>query len=544
MNILQTADIRELFKGGAINLKNNSAYIDSLNVFPVPDGDTGTNMNLTVTSSIKEMDAVAEDRMDLVCEAFARGALKGARGNSGVILSQIFKGMSLVMGECTEVTTKIFARALKNGSNAAYDVVTHPKEGTILTVIRLVSDYALKISTKRKDFIEFFDLLLVKGEEVVKSTPEMLPVLKKAGVVDAGGKGLLTILYGMSNVLKGVPMQEISPAEGGQERSEDFFDAPDVHDLDDIKFAYCTEFFIINMKKKTTLSDIDKLRDKLNNIGDCVIVVGDLTLVKVHVHTNNPDKALGYALMLGELDKPKIENMLEQNRALKKSREERKEEVKPVSLVSICNGEGIKRIFTELRVDKILEGGQTMNPSVADIVGLVDSTGSDTVYILPNNSNIVLAAEQARELTKAKLVVIATKNIPQGITAAINFNPEASEEENVEMMRRAIQSVRSAQVTRAVRDTEMDGFDLHNGDVIGIYDRIVAKGDSVNEVAREVVAQMVSDETAAISLYYGAGLEASVAEELQAVLQDEYPFHDVMVYEGGQQHYFYYISVE
>ena len=544
MNILQTADIRELFKGGAINLKNNSAYIDSLNVFPVPDGDTGTNMNLTVTSSVKEMDAVTEDRMDLVCEAFARGALKGARGNSGVILSQIFKGMSQVMSEYAEVTTKIFARALKNGSNAAYDVVTHPKEGTILTVIRLVSDYALKISTKKKDFIEFFDLLLVKGEEVVKSTPEMLPVLKKAGVVDAGGKGLLTILYGMSNVLKGVPMQELSPGEAGQERAEDFFDAPDVHDLDDIKFAYCTEFFIINMKKKTTLSDIDKLRDKLNNIGDCVIVVGDLTLVKVHVHTNNPDKALGYALMLGELDKPKIENMLEQNRALKKSREERKEEVKPVSLVSICNGEGIKRIFTELRVDKILEGGQTMNPSVADIVGLVDSTGSDTVYILPNNSNIVLAAEQARELTKAKLVVIATKNIPQGITAAINFNPEASEEENVEMMRRAIRSVKSAQVTRAVRDTEMDGFDLHNGDVIGIYDRIVAKGDSVNEVAREVVAKMVTDETAAISLYYGAGLEASVAEELQAALQDEYPFHDVMVYEGGQQHYFYYISVE
>lgn len=544
MNILQTADIRELFKGGAINLKNNSAYIDSLNVFPVPDGDTGTNMNLTVTSSVKEMDAVAEDRMDLVCEAFARGALKGARGNSGVILSQIFKGMSLVMSEYNEVTTKIFARALKNGSNAAYDVVTHPKEGTILTVVRLVSDYALKISTKKKDFIEFFDLLLVKGEEVVKSTPEMLPVLKKAGVVDAGGKGLLTILYGMSNVLKGVPMQELSPAEAGQEKGEDLFDAPDVHDLDDIKFAYCTEFFIINMKKKTTLSDIDKLRDKLNNIGDCVIVVGDLTLVKVHVHTNNPDKALGYALMLGELDKPKIENMLEQNRALKKSREERKEEVKPVSLVSICNGEGIKRIFTELRVDKILEGGQTMNPSVEDIVELVDSTGSNTVYILPNNSNIVLAAEQARELTKAKLVVIATKNIPQGITAAINFNPEASEEENVEMMRRAIRSVKSAQVTRAVRDTEMDGFDLHNGDVIGIYDRIVAKGDSVNEVAREVVAQMVTDETAAISLYYGAGLEASVAEELQAVLQDEYPFHDVMVYEGGQQHYFYYISVE
>ncbi len=542
---LQTADIRGLFKGGAINLKNNSAYIDSLNVFPVPDGDTGTNMNLTVTSSVKEMDAVEEDRMDLVCEAFARGALKGARGNSGVILSQIFKGMSLVMGDCTEVTTKIFARALKNGSNAAYDVVTHPKEGTILTVIRLVSDYALKISTKKKDFIEFFDLILVKGEEVLKSTPDMLPVLKKAGVVDAGGRGLLTILYGMSNVLKGVPMELKEPSDdASSDAADNLFEAPDVHDLDDIKYAYCTEFFIINMQKKTTLSDIDKLRDKLNKIGDCVIVVGDLTLVKVHVHTNNPDKALGYALMLGELDKPKIENMLEQNRALKKAREANKAEVKPVSLVSICNGEGIKRIFRELRADKILEGGQTMNPSVADIVELVDSTGSDTVYILPNNSNIVLAAEQAKELTKAKLVVVATKNIPQGITAAINFNPEASEEENIEMMRRAIQTVKSGQVTHAVRDTEMDGFDLHNGDIIGIYDKIVAKGDSVNEVAREVVAKMVTDETAAISLYYGAGLEASAAEELQAALQEEYPFHDVMVYEGGQQHYYYYISVE
>lgn len=539
---IDTSRVREMFEGGALNLENNINLVNSLNVFPVPDGDTGTNMTMTMTSSVKEMAAVEENRMDLVCQALAKGALRGARGNSGVILSQIFKGMASVLGDSDEVTTKIFARALKAGSDSAYDAVTYPKEGTILTVIRLVAQYSVKISSKKSDFEDFFKLILTKGAEVLDATPEMLPVLKKAGVVDAGGKGLLLILEGMYNVLTGVKMEKTAETEAvslPEMQSEGEF--TDSHDPDEIHFQYCTEFFIINLFKKTTLSDIDKLRDKLNKIGDCVIVVGDLSLVKVHVHTNNPDKALGYALQLGELDKPKIENMVEQNKALKKKK---KAPLKPTALVSICTGDGIAKIFKELRVDKILEGGQTMNPSVSNIVDLVDSVGAKTVYILPNNGNIVLAAEQAKELTKAKLVVIATKNIPQGIAAAMNFNHDANEEENTEMMRRAIQNVRSGQVTHSVRDTEMDGFELKNGDIIGIYDKIVAKGSDINEVTKALVEKMLTDDSASISLYYGEGVDKETADKLVEELTEEYPFHDVMAYEGGQQHYYYYVSVE
>ena len=539
---IDTSRVREMFEGGALNLENNINLVNSLNVFPVPDGDTGTNMTMTMTSSVKEMAAVEENRMDLVCQALAKGALRGARGNSGVILSQIFKGMASVLGDSDEVTTKIFARALKAGSDSAYDAVTYPKEGTILTVIRLVAQYSVKISSKKSNFEDFFKLVLTKGAEVLDATPEMLPVLKKAGVVDAGGKGLLLILEGMYNVLTGVKMEKTAETEAvslPEMQSEGEF--TDSHDPDEIHFQYCTEFFIINLFKKTTLSDIDKLRDKLNKIGDCVIVVGDLSLVKVHVHTNNPDKALGYALQLGELDKPKIENMVEQNKALKKKK---KAPLKPTALVSICTGDGIAKIFKELRVDKILEGGQTMNPSVSNIVDLVDSVGAKTVYILPNNGNIVLAAEQAKELTKAKLVVIATKNIPQGIAAAMNFNHDANEEENTEMMRRAIQNVRSGQVTHSVRDTEMDGFELKNGDIIGIYDKIVAKGSDINEVTKALVEKMLTDDSASISLYYGEGVDKETADKLVEELTEEYPFHDVMAYEGGQQHYYYYVSVE
>lgn len=539
---IDTSRVREMFEGGALNLENNINLVNSLNVFPVPDGDTGTNMTMTMTSSVKEMAAVEENRMDLVCQALAKGALRGARGNSGVILSQIFKGMASVLGDSDEVTTKIFARALKAGSDSAYDAVTYPKEGTILTVIRLVAQYSVKISSKKSNFEDFFKLILTKGAEVLDATPEMLPVLKKAGVVDAGGKGLLLILEGMYNVLTGVKMEKTAETEAvslPEMQSEGEF--TDSHDPDEIHFQYCTEFFIINLFKKTTLSDIDKLRDKLNKIGDCVIVVGDLSLVKVHVHTNNPDKALGYALQLGELDKPKIENMVEQNKALKKKK---KAPLKPTALVSICTGDGIAKIFKELRVDKILEGGQTMNPSVSDIVDLVDSVGAKTVYILPNNGNIVLAAEQAKKLTKAKLVVIATKNIPQGIAAAMNFNHDANEEENTEMMRRAIQNVRSGQVTHSVRDTEMDGFELKNGDIIGIYDKIVAKGSDINEVTKALVEKMLTDDSASISLYYGEGVDKETADKLVEELTEEYPFHDVMAYEGGQQHYYYYVSVE
>ena len=536
-----------MLKGGALNLEINKAYVDSLNVFPVPDGDTGTNMNLTMQSSIKMMEDCTEDDIGAISQAFAKGALMGARGNSGVILSQIFKGFSAILKESKELTTKVFARALKNGSHIAYDVVTSPKEGTILTVIRLVSDYALKIAGKKQTFINFFEAILAEGEKVLSKTPEMLPVLKKAGVVDAGGRGLLCILYGMYNVLAGKEMvAEVVPETDSATNVAEDKVAHEFENLDDIKYAYCTEFFIINIFQKTTLSDIDKLRDKLQKIGDSLIVVGDLDFVKVHVHTNNPDKALGYALQLGELGQLKIENMLEQNREInRKKKEIEKVPPKPVGLVSICTGEGISTLFKELRADAILEGGQTMNPSVDDIVKLVDGVNAETVYILPNNGNIVLAAEQAKELTKANLVVIATKNIPQGISAAMNFDPSLDVETNVSNMETAMKQVRSGQITHAVRDTEMDGIELHNGDVIGLYEKtIVASGQDVNEVAKTVIEKMADDSTAAITLYYGAGLTENVARALEEELIDIYPFHDIIVCEGGQHHYFYFISVE
>ena len=538
---LTPQNIREIFHGGLVNLEINKEYINSLNVFPVPDGDTGTNMSFTMVSAVKAVDAVSEDDVGALCTALARGALNGARGNSGVILSLIFKGMSKVLAESGEFSTKTFARALKNGSITAYDVVSSPKEGTILTVIRLMSDYAVKIANKKSNFVDFLSAILKKGEDILATTPDMLPILKKAGVVDAGGRGLLTIITGMYNVLAGVEMEPI--LSENDDISAEIVDAPlEFESLEDIKFAYCTEFFIINLFPKTTISDIDKLRDKLDKIGDSLIVVGDLDMVKVHVHTNHPDRALGYALSLGELKNPKIENMLEQHREIMRARV--KKVNKPVGMVAICNGEGIKEIFKELQVDVVVEGGQTMNPSVEDIVEAVDSVGADTVYILPNNGNIVLAAEQAKELTKAHLVVIATKNIPQGITAAMNFDPNASEEENVEVMREVIKNVRSGQITHAVRDTEMDGFELRSGDIIGLYNGIVAKGDNVDSVVEKTVAKMVDENSASIALYYGEGVNKESVEVLADTLMSNYPFFDVAVYEGGQQHYYYYISVE
>ena len=538
---LTPQNVRDIFRGGLVNLEINKEYINSLNVFPVPDGDTGTNMSFTMVSAVKAVDAVKDDDVGALCTALAHGALTGARGNSGVILSLIFKGMSKILAESGELSTKSFARALKNGSITAYDVVSSPKEGTILTVIRLMSDYALKIANKKSNFVDFLAAILKKGEEILATTPDMLPILKKAGVVDAGGRGLLTIITGMYNVLAGVEMEPISSEN--DDISAEIVDAPlEFESLEDIKFAYCTEFFIINLFPKTTISDIDKLRDKLDKIGDSLIVVGDLDMVKVHVHTNHPDKALGYALLLGELKNPKIENMLEQHRDIMRAKE--KKVKKPVGMVAICNGEGIKDVFKDLQVDVVVEGGQTMNPSVEDIVEAVNSVGAETVYILPNNGNIVLAAEQAKELTEAHLVVIATKNIPQGITAAMNFDPNASEEENVEVMREVIKNVRSGQITHAVRDTEMDGFELHSGDIIGLFNGIVAKGDSIDSVVEKTIAKMIDENTAAITLYYGEDVTQECAEVLADSVMASYPFFDVAVYEGGQQHYYYYISVE
>ena len=539
---IESEKILEMFRAGAKNLQLNKEYIDSLNVFPVPDGDTGANMMLTLNTTLKQMEASDASNIVSLCNGLSVGALKGARGNSGVILSQIFRGMAQVLAEIDIINTKTFARALKKGAEVAYAGVQVPKEGTILTVIRMTADYAMRVSIRNKDFIAFFKLILKQGQKVLDDTPNMLPVLKKAGVVDAGGAGLLVILEGMYNVLAGIEMKEVETPPVQLNIEED--DLDDIHDFENIKFAYCTEFFIVNAPPKTTLSDIDKFRDKLMELGDCVLVIGGLDMIKVHVHTNNPDKVLSLALKIGELHNLKIDNMLEQFREMLKNKEAAKI-AKPVGMVAICNGEGLKTIFKELNVDVVIEGGQTMNPSVEDIVGAIEKVNAEVVYILPNNKNIIMAAEQAKGLVEScEVVVIPTKDVPRGVVAAMNFNPENSIEENVETMKQAISVTRSGQVTHAVRDIEMDGYNLHDGDIIGIYGNIVAKGKSVAKVTKELVAKLMGEDNYSITLYYGASTKAEEAEALQADLQEKYPFVDVILYNGGQQHYYYYVAVE
>lgn len=531
-----------MFKGAQQNLALNKEYVDSLNVFPVPDGDTGTNMGLTMTSTVRELDSVSPETIQDTAAAFAKGALKGARGNSGVILSQIFKGMSLVLAEAKAVNTKVFAKALLSGADKAYSAVTVPKEGTILTVIRVIGEYAVKISSRTQEFEEFFKKILKKGEEALADTPKLLPVLAKAGVVDSGGQGLIYILEGMYNVIAGIEMRTVSlfkPLSEEETKTVSFEN--DVHDLDNIQFAYCTEFFIINLKKHITFADIDKLRDKLQKIGDCVLVIGDLEMVKVHVHTNSPDKALGYALMLGELNMPKIENMLEQNRALKKIKSKPR---KKNGLLAISSGEGFKNLFKDLGADEVLEGGQTMNPSVNDVVELVSKINADNVFVLPNNKNIILACEQAKELVDCNLVVIATVNVPEGISAAMAFNPEGEDEEVGNAMSSAFKNVSCIQVTHAVRDTEIDGFELHNGDIIALEKNIIAKGDDIGDVVKQAIATKDKDSICVITLYYGEDVTDEDAAALSEELTEIYSDSDVICVSGGQAHYYYLIGVE
>ncbi|NLL55677.1 MAG: DAK2 domain-containing protein [Clostridiales bacterium] len=541
-NILENAQLVAMFKGAHQNLMLNQELVDSLNVFPVPDGDTGTNMGLTMSATVKEMETNPSETIAETMKTLAKGALKGARGNSGVILSQIIKGMSEVLENAKLYNTKNFAKALNNGSIKAYDAVTHPKEGTILTVIRIMSEYAVRIASRTTDFINFFEKIIAKGNEVLKDTPNMLPILKKAGVVDSGGQGLMFIIIGMYNTLAGIEMKPVQEDKKPKSVETVVFET-DVHDLEHIKYTYCTEFFVLNIKKQATLADIDKFRDQLMEIGDCVLVIGDLDLVKVHVHTNNPDKALAFALKLGELDMPKIENMREQHRKLveKESNKEKKE----TALVAICSGDGFIALFKELNASNVLEGGQTMNPSVDDIVKLVHNANAKNVFILPNNKNIVLACEQAKELVDCNLVTIATVNVPQGIAAAMNFD---SENKDLEMLKDAMESAAKSisciEVTHAVRDTEIDGFELHNGDIIAIEKGIISKGQDLNQVVIEALATKNAMDMCVITLYYGKDVTEEQGEELQAKLIDIYPDCDVNLLCGGQMHYYYFISVE
>lgn len=544
MKVLDSAKILEMIDGGYRYLKANKATVDALNVFPVPDGDTGTNMSLTMASAVKEVKSVETDDIREILTAYSRGALKGARGNSGVILSQIIKGLAVVLADEKAITTKAFASALRYSREVAYNAVTKPKEGTVLTVIRYMAENAPSIANKNASFINFFDQLIKKGEEILQKTPDMLPVLKQAGVVDAGGRGLLCVFQGFYNVLAGVEIpDEIESEETGVVPTP-ILDAfgNDEHDLDNIKYAYCTEYFIINLKKHITEEDIEKLRDKLMTIGDCVIVIGDINLVKVHVHTNQPNRALYNALQLGELDKVKIENMLEQHRALVAEREKAK---KDIGLISICAGEGIANIFKELTIDEVIEGGQTMNPSVEDILNAVEKINSDNIIILPNNKNIIMAAEKVKELTQKRVEVIPTAEVAQGIRAAFAFDINQSVDVNVEEMKNAYADLKCGEVTNAVRNTNLDGFEISEGDIIGLDGKtIIADSKSGEETTLAVIDKLVDEWSEVITLYYGEGVSKEDVEKLTCKLKEKYEDFDVVSYYGGQPHYYYLISIE
>ncbi len=522
-------------------LEVNRVNIDALNVFPVPDGDTGTNMSLTIQSAAKAILSCKSNNLTEIAEAASKGALRGARGNSGVILSQIMRGLCATIKDATEIDVRLFTQGLIAGAEVAYGAVSKPKEGTILTVARMVAEHAKSIKNKNRDFETFLPEIIAKGNEAVELTPTLLPVLKKAGVVDAGGKGLMCLYEGMYKAIIGEQVNADSYI--ADDKSFDTaMDHADIMSLGNIEFAYCTEFFIINLYKKTTLADIERLRESLMRLGDCVIVIGDLELVKVHVHTNQPGVALSKALELGELDKLKIENMLEQNRALMKKYEEEKKEM---GMLAVSAGDGLTSIFKDLMVDAVIEGGQSMNPSASDIADAVQRINAENVFVFPNNKNIILAAEQAKSIVENRTIhVIPTKNIPQGFSAALSFNPELPTDENKANMIHALDTVTVGQVTYAVRNTKLDGFDLKIGDIIGLDNKkILATGKNISQVTLDLIEKLRSGEEL-ITLYYGQDVKEEDAIELQNKIQETYPDCDVEIQYGGQPIYYYYIALE
>ncbi len=547
--IITGAMLRKMIVSGGNYLEENKEYVNQLNVFPVPDGDTGTNMSLTMKSAVKELNMCTTNDMETVCDAVSKGALKGARGNSGVILSQILKGFTSYFTNLKEIKTIDFANALIEGANVAYKAVTKPKEGTILTVIRSMADASIKIAKKAQGFGEFLKQVLDIGEEALAMTPELLPALKKAGVVDAGGRGLLIIFNGFLKIVSGdeseLKLQSDSDriSGGNGEIIATNAELIDYNSLDDIEFAYCTEFFIINLYKKTTIADIDKLRETLMELGDSVICIGDLSLVKVHVHTNQPGVALTHALKLGELNGVKIENMLEQFREIKSKSEP--EQLKKIGIVSVCAGEGLANLFKDLNVDYVIEGGQTMNPSAEDIAKAADSVYAENIFVLPNNKNIILAAELANDLSKRNIFVLPTTSVQQGISAAIAINPELSVDENKANVDEMVKNVISGSVTYAVRTTAIDGFKLKEGDIIGLGEKkIVAKGTNVNQTTEDTIEKLMTEDVSTISLFYGKDVNPVDAGALVDTLKDKYPDLEIDCHEGDQPLYFYLISLE
>ena len=541
--------LKEMFASGASLLVNNREQVDALNVFPVPDGDTGTNMSQTITSAIKEINAKPYTSAADVANAAARGALRGARGNSGVILSQILRGFGKAATGHEEIDCELFAQMLRQGANTAYKAVMKPKEGTILTVIRVIAEEAEEARDKRSDIVDLFKLVLNVGDAILKRTPEMLPVLKQAGVVDSGGMGLMVVLRGMYAALTGEPVDAIvtEPAGGKPGMPGEFVD--DHEAIEEIKFGYCTEFIVSHPRPDMKESEVVRLRRRLERIGDCVLVIADMNVVKVHVHTNEPGKALQYALELGELDSIKIDNMFEERRErdakLAEEAAAKAAEQKEYGIVAVALGEGLVEIFKNLNVDQVVDGGQTMNPSIDDLARACDATNARNVIILPNNTNIILAAQQATELTERNVIVLPTKSVPMGISAALAFDPNLSPEENEAAMKEAAELVHTASITYAVRDTNYDGQEIHEHDIMGMLDnKLNVLGQDLEQVCMDITDHMVNEDSGLITVYYGQDIAESDAQALCDKLAETYPDCDVELQNGGQPLYYYLIAVE
>ena len=561
--------LSRMFLSGAKNLEAKKEWINELNVFPVPDGDTGTNMTLTIMSAASEVGALTDPDMESLAKAISSGSLRGARGNSGVILSQLLRGFTRGVRKLTDLDAPAIAAAMERGVETAYKAVMKPKEGTILTVARAAADRAAELADAAEDLDAFFDGIFQHAEETLARTPEILPVLKEAGVVDSGGQGLLEVFRGAIDGYHGKEV-DYSQFEAAAPKITKISPQAEA----DIKFGYCTEFIIL-LEKPLPQDEIDRFREFLDSIGDSIVLVADDEIVKVHVHTNHPGQAFERALTYGQLSRMKIDNMREEHQEklikdaekLAKEQAENKEPPKDHGFISVSVGEGLSQIFRELGVDYLIEGGQTMNPSTEDIFNAVQKVpakaviilpnnsniilaaqqvNAKTIYIFPNNKNIILAANQARDLTEDKeIIVVPTKTIPQGISAMISFVPEKGGEENLASMTDAISRVKTGQITYAVRDTRIDDKEIHEGDIMGIGDAgILAVGRDRLQVAEEMVAEMVDEESEIISVYYGEDVSEEDAEALSDSLTEKYPECEVELNQGGQPIYYYLISVE
>lgn len=547
--------LKKLFLAGAANLEAKKEWINDLNVFPVPDGDTGTNMTLTIMSAAKEVNSLAAPTMQTLSKAISGGSLRGARGNSGVILSQLLRGFTKVVRDYDELDSIIISTAFQKAVETAYKAVMKPKEGTILTVARGMADKILDLSTEIDDLEELLDKVIKYGDEVLEHTPDLLPVLKQAGVVDSGGQGLMQIMKGAYDALMGKEIDyEAVASQGGPSGSSEV-SAQGLEEKE-IKFGYCTEF-IVMLEKPYDAAKEAEFKAYLESIGDSIVLVSDGEIVKVHVHTNHPGLAFEKGLTFGSLTRMKVDNMREEHqervisnaeKAAKEQAEQAKkdEPKKKYGFISVSAGEGLSEIFKSLGVDYIIEGGQTMNPSTEDMLNAIDKVNAENVFIFPNNSNIILAANQAQSIVEDKnIIVIPTKTIPQGISALIAYSEEASPEENTEAMTEEIANIKSGSVTYAVRDTEIDDKTIKQGDIMGIGDKtILSVGQNIQDVTKDMIEQLAGDDAELISIYYGSDVTEEDANALAKAVEAVYPDVDVEVNYGGQPIYYYILSVE